>query len=184
MRIIAQTYIILSLYLQLHCLIFKALFHRIFIFIHFYQLLLQYFYILFKNTLSFFVSGCALFFTFHSYFDSPSSVTISLRYEITLPSTSLPVFPFFSPNSRTPLSIMKPEISGKLIHIRKSIFNWRKACAGFSVAQNCTTLFFCCPSVSWFGPTSPLRAQRRKCVVKYLIWSIPSPPPATNPFLC
>lgn len=33
-------------------------------------------------------------------------------------------------------------------------------------------------------PQTTLRAQRRKCVVKYLIWSIPSPPPAANPFLC
>lgn len=37
------------------------------------------------------------FLIFHSYFDSSSSVTISLRYEITLPSTSLPKYFLSSP---------------------------------------------------------------------------------------
>lgn len=96
------------------------------------------------------------------------------------------VFPFFSQNSRTSLSIMKFEISGKLIHIRKSIFNWRKVYAGFSVAQNCTTLFFCCPLSllirSHPKPPSSATAEMR-CEIFNLVYPIATPSSKPLPLL-
>jgi len=65
----------------------------------------------------------------------------------------------------------------------------------YSTSEKRVREFLSCKIVLYFfsatpqsaGPVPPkttLRAQRRKCVVKYLTWSIPSPPPAANPFLC
>lgn len=182
MRIIAQTYIILSLYLQLHCLVFKALLHRT-IFINFYYSILIFylkilFLSLFPDMPSFLLFILILILLVQSRFrNAMKSRCLQLLSQ---------VFPFFSLNSRTPLSIMKPEISGKLIYIRKSIFNWRKACAEFSVAQNCTTLFFCCPSVSWFDPTPPSATAEMRCEIFNLVYPITTPqqqtPSSVEPF--
>lgn len=61
-----------------------------------------------------------------------------------------------------------------------------KGIRGFLSREIVLRFFFCCPFSlpDWPHPQTTLRAQRRKCVVKYLTWSIPSPPPAANPFLC
>lgn len=127
----------------------------------------------------------------YSYFpflfpDSRSSVTISLRYKIA------PASNFSIPG----LSFLLAELGNSFINYGTR--NLRKAYTHskihiqpakgeeeggwVSVARNCTTLFLAAPQSP--GPAPPrttLRAQRRKCVVKYLTWSIPSPPPAAEP---
>lgn len=130
---------------------------------------------------------CCYFSYFSSCFDSFSSVTILLRYEIMLAWTlsSCEVL-LSSPRTRWPLyqlwNVKSPESS----YTFGNPYSTNEKGTGRFLSREIVLRFFLLPLQSP-GPAPPqttLRAQRRKCVVKYLTWSIPSPPPAANPFLC
>lgn len=127
----------------------------------------------------------------YSYFDSLSSVTISLRYKITLAFRSLPSTlcssSFLLPESRRLLyqlwNLKSPE---GLYAFGNPYSTGEKWAREFLSREIVLHIFSLALSVSRSGPTLrvTLRAQRRKCVVKYLTWSIPSPPlpNRANPF--
>lgn len=116
-----------------------------------------------------------------------------LCYEITLASTSL-YTENLSLHTKNFLFFSSRKFLYQLWNVKspESLYTFENP---YSTSEKRVREFLLCKIVLYFfsatpqsaGPVPPkttLRAQRRKCVVKYLTWSIPSPPPAANPFLC
>lgn len=119
------------------------------------------------------------FFIFHSYFDSSSSVTISLCYEITLPSTSLSSISFLPPEFKNILyqlwNLKSPESS---YTFENPYSTGEKRARGFLSHKIVLHFFFCCPSVSWFGPTPnhpPGATAEMRCEIFNLVYPIATP---------
>lgn len=119
-----------------------------------------------------------------------SILSVQSRFCYAMKSRTPPLLrasPFFSQNSVVPLSIMKREISGKLIHIRKSIFNRREGNTGISVARNCTTLFFLLPlqSPGLAPPPNhpPSATAEMRCEIFNLVYPVATPSSEPLPLL-